>query len=230
MQALEAERASLEKAVIDGLAAVDPQFLAKVEGQAIGAELAAEQARYRAQLTADLIRGLVDVAVEAGLLRLKLEQTAQSVTAPPKEPYLVEADTDSRAALSASDLGRALGGLSDETVRQRERAGELFSILRPGRKRGREYPAFQAWTGIAGEPLNRVLAALGRPNGPSAYLFFTSPIDLLGGLTPIEALLGRLPLARDLEPEAADLLGRTAEERLSSVLRAAEAEAATGAA
>ena len=41
--------------------------------------------------------------------------------------------------LAATELGAALGDLSDETVRQRERAGELFSVLRPGRKRGREY-------------------------------------------------------------------------------------------
>ena len=89
-------------------------------------------------------------------------------------------------------------------MRVRERAGELFSVLRTGRKRGREYPAFQAWSGIAGKPLAKVLAALGSASGAVAYGFFTSPTDLLGGVTPIEVLIGKLTNSpRNLEPEVA---------------------------
>lgn len=51
----------------------------------------------------------------------------------------------------AVELGSSLGSPSDETVRQRERAGELFSVLRPGRGLCREYPAFQAWPATPGQ-------------------------------------------------------------------------------
>jgi hypothetical protein len=136
-------------------------------------------------------------------------------TADPSEP------------LSAAELGRTLGGLTDETVRQRERAGELFSIMRPGRKRGREYPAFQAWQGITGQPLAQVMLALGGASGTAAYGFFTSPTDLLGGLTPIEAMLGSLTSRRAIEPSARDLLSASAEERLQAVIKTAQAHAAS---
>jgi hypothetical protein len=109
----------------------------------------------------------------------------------------------------------------------RERAGELFSVLRPGRKRGREYPAFQAWQDIAGKPLAQVLAALGPASGTAAYGFFTSPTDLLCGLTPIEALTGKLTNPRDLEPEVRKFLSADAVERLKAVEEAARAYAAT---
>lgn len=134
---------------------------------------------------------------------------------------------DPSKPLSAAELGRALGGLTDETVRQRERAGELFSIMRPGRKRGREYPAFQAWQGITGQPLAQVMLALGGASGTAAYGFFTSPTDLLGGLTPIEAMLGRLTSRRAIEPSARDLLSASAEERLQAVIKTAQAHAAS---
>ena len=128
--------------------------------------------------------------------------------------------------LTAAQLGQSLGDLGDESVRQRERAGKLFSVLRPGRKRGREYPAFQAWPGIVGEPLERVLSALGPASGANAYGFFTSPTDLLGGLTPIEVMLGKPLSSRKLEREATQLLSSASPERLTSVEKAAAAIAA----
>ena len=148
------------------------------------------------------------------------------------EPLL--AQPDATAPLTALELGQALG-VSDQTVRGRERAGELFSILRPGRRRGVEYPAFQAWPGIAGEPLAKTLAALASPGGTRAsstlaYAFFSGRTELLGGLTPIEVLLGRPTTARDLEPDVRALLAATATERLEAVVRAAQATAAVDAA
>jgi hypothetical protein len=131
---------------------------------------------------------------------------------------------DPADSLSAVDLGRLLG-VTDETVRNREQAGELFSILRPGRKRGREYPAFQAWNGVAGEPLKLVLAALGRPSGPAAYGFLTSPQDTLAGLTPLEALVGLT--GREVAPEAQEFLGSDASDRLAVVLQAAQTYASS---
>jgi hypothetical protein len=180
----------------------------------------------------ELLQSWVEATVDARVLQRQIAlkraidhargeialQASPALSADPTEP------------LSANALGQALGGLSDETVRQRERAGELFSILRPGRKRGREYPAFQAWPGIAGEPLAKVLAALGPVSSTVAYGFCTSATDLLGGLTPIEATLGRLTSPRDLEPETQALLAAAPQERLAAVVKAAQAYAALQAA
>ena len=128
--------------------------------------------------------------------------------------------------LTAAALGQALGNLSDETVRARERAGELFSILRPGRKRGREYPAFQAWPGIAGVPLAQALEILRAHSATAAYGFFTSPNQELANLTPIEVMIGRITHPRELPPDATVLLEAPNTERLESVLEAAQGYAA----
>ena len=71
-----------------------------------------------------------------------------------------------------------------------------------------------------------MLGALGRASGTAAYGFFTSPTDLLGGLTPIETLTGKLTNPRDLEPEAQELLSADAVERLKAVISGAQAYAA----
>lgn len=131
---------------------------------------------------------------------------------------------DPAEAVGAAELG-ALLGVSDETVRNREQAGELFSILRPGRKRGKEYPAFQAWEGIAGEPLKQLLDALRRPTGPGAYAFFTSPQATLAGLSPIEALLG-FCRAQGVSDEVREFLGKSEPQRLAAVIAAARTYAA----
>lgn len=176
----------------------------------------------------ELLQSWVEVTVDARMAQRQIElrraiDSVQGDMAPQEPPALA---ADPVQPLSAVELGRALGGLSDETVRQRERAGELFSILRSGRKRGREYPAFQAWDGIAGQPLTQALAALGEVSSTAAYGFFTSATDLLGGLTPIEALLGRVTTARGLGRETQQLLAAPAAERLQAVIKAAAAQAA----
>ena len=51
-------------------------------------------------------------------------------------------------ALSAAELGLALG-VSDDVIRQREEAGDLFSVVFPQRGPEPAYPAFQAWPDIA---------------------------------------------------------------------------------
>jgi hypothetical protein len=171
------------------------------------------------------LQALIELTLDARLLQrqidLKRAMASMQDTAALLQPH--EPLADPVAPLSAAELGKALGGLCDETVRQRERVGELFSLLRPGRKRGREYPAFQAWPGIAGEPLAKVLQALGPVSGTVAYGFFTSPTDLLGGLTPIEATTGRLTSHRNVDADAQDLLDATPPDRLAAVLKAAQA-------
>jgi len=177
----------------------------------------------------ELLQSWVEVTVDARIVQrhLQLRRAIEDVQEGAAQREAQDSSADPAQPLSASELGQALGGLSDETVRVRERAGELFSVLRPGRKRGREYPAFQAWSGIAGKPLAEVLAALGSTSGTVAYGFFTSPTDLLGGLTPIEALIGKLTNPRNLEPEVQQLLSDDAVERLKAVEHAARAYAAT---
>jgi hypothetical protein len=133
---------------------------------------------------------------------------------------------DPVAPLSAAELGQRLGGLGDESVRQRERAGKLFSILRPGRKRGREYPACQAWPEIAGAPLERALAALAPAHGAVAYGFFNSVTDQLAGLSPIEVLVGKPLSARKLDADATRLPIAPREDRLVAIEKAAAAMAA----
>jgi hypothetical protein len=177
----------------------------------------------------EVLQSLLDVTVETRLLQRELEigRAALPVGRDGGKSAPSPTGRDPAAPLSAAELGQALGGLSDETVRLRERAGELFSILRPGRKRGREYPAFQAWPGISGDPLAMLLQVLGRPNGTVAYGFFTSRSDLLAGLTPVEVLLGdTADSSRAADDDALRLLQAKAAARFEAVKSAAEAHAA----
>ncbi len=128
--------------------------------------------------------------------------------------------------LTAAQLGGRLGGLVPESVRLRERAHALFSTLPPGRERGRAYPAFQAWPEIVGGPLRRTLEALGEPDGTAAYGFFASTPPELDGLTPVEALCGRLVHPRTLAAHAHALLKASSDVRLDAVTGAARTYAA----
>lgn len=125
---------------------------------------------------------------------------------------------------SVDELAAALE-VSTETVRRRTVKRTLIAVLGPGRKRGREYPMFQAWPGIAGAPLEAVLAALQNPDGATAYQFMTTPSDALGGLTPIEVMLGEAPQEADLAPGAREFLQEGDEVRLRAVVETAAARA-----
>lgn len=133
--------------------------------------------------------------------------------------------------LDAHDLGQRLGGVSDQTVRQREQQGRLFSMLKAGRLRGREYPAFQAWEGIAGAPLASVLQALGPPDGAAAYTFFATRSEDSAMLTPVEILHGYAGEgAGTLSKDAEAILGMPHERRLAGVEALARAFACDSAA
>jgi hypothetical protein len=139
------------------------------------------------------------------------------------------ASGDPSQVLSANELGQALGDIGHATVHRWENSGELFSIQRPGPSLGREYPAFQAWGCMADGTLPQVLAKLGAPSsavGADAYGFFTSPTDLLGGLTPIETLLSSLTTSREVNVATLKFLDQSPEERRAAVFKAAEAYAA----
>lgn len=133
-----------------------------------------------------------------------------------------ELERDPMNGLSAAELAEALD-ISIEELRRREQAGELFSVLRPARRRGREYAAFQAWPGVAGAPLQCVMKTLGGLESTDRYGFFAGVTDLLLGLTPVEVLSGRALSARKLGPEARLLLRASMQTRLHAVVSAAEA-------
>ncbi|MEN3291993.1 MAG: hypothetical protein V7642_1246 [Burkholderiales bacterium] len=154
------------------------------------------------------------------------EQAASGVAIPAASVVPQPADAaDVRSdMLTANQIGAALG-VSDETVRLREQQGELFAVLQPGRKRGRQYPGFQLWPGVAGEPLKRVLARLGG-RGASAYQFLTSRNMDLASLSPLQVLSGRGMTPSD-QVDAQDLLALCDADRLAAVERAANAFAAS---
>lgn len=129
--------------------------------------------------------------------------------------------------LTARDLASALG-ISEEAIRRRHLDGKLIAISLEGREPGRGFPVFQAWPGIEGKPLERILKALGyfgplqNTGAPATqvYQFFTGMHELLGGLTPIQVLTG---VGADVnDQEAVDFLAKPHAERLNFVLSVAE--------
>ena len=139
----------------------------------------------------------------------------------PIAPVLISQDP--MLPMSAAEIGAALGGIGEDAVRAREQSRELFSIIRPGRSRQREYPRFQTWPSVTSAGLKQVLDALRPLDATDLYGFFAERSDLLAGLTPVEALTGRLARLRAMEREADALLMSTLPVRLKAVLAAAEA-------
>lgn len=130
--------------------------------------------------------------------------------------------------LTAAELGFELH-LGDQMVNKLRQDGYLYGYLPDGRKRGRVYPAFQAWAGIYGEPLRQVLQTLGDAGGPQIDDFFADELLSLGGITPVEALLGQAFLHRG-EPssQAAEVMGLPPDKRLARIVTAARGWAQRG--
>ena len=124
--------------------------------------------------------------------------------------------------LTASKMATALG-VSDETVRNYEKANALFSFMSPARRRGRGYPAFQAMKNVIGAPLSKVLASLKGLDGASIYQFFSSPSVDLAGLTPLEVMTASVTSPRLLNNDAVDILKASAARRLAGAVGAAKA-------
>lgn len=159
----------------------------------------------------DAMISLMDLRLgaQAALFELQIAKVVQSLQG-----------RDTTEMLTSEELAQALN-VSAETVRKRTHAGELIALLGPGRKRGREYPAFQAWEGIAGHPLQQVLEALGKPDATASYQFMTSPTDYLGGLTPLEVLTGNAPQDAPLAEGARQFLQEADDVRRQAVIDAA---------
>jgi hypothetical protein len=130
-------------------------------------------------------------------------------------------DEDVAVMLDANDFA-ARAGISDQTVRNWEKAGKLFSVLGPMRSRGRLYPAFQLRPSVRDSPLERILEELGDLDGASKYQFFTTPVEHLAGLSPLDVLRGTV-LTGDTPERARRLLSLETSERTAAVLRAAKA-------
>jgi hypothetical protein len=160
-----------------------------------------------------LLNQVIDmrVAQQVGLL----VDAAQRAEQEPRQEHIPRVDPS--LMLTAAEFGTRLGGLSDETVRQREKSGQLFSVLPEGRHRGREYPAFQLLPGIAGESLQALLRVLGDLGGALIYQFMTSPNDALDGLSPLQLLIKE----PDGDEAATSLLALPNAQRLDAVLNCA---------
>lgn len=170
-----------------------------------------------------LLQSWLETMVEARALQRNIEAARFAESAAfrqSSQTTVVNEEWDVTRLLSAVEIGQALG-VTDESVRRYEKKGKLFSISRPARQRGREYPALQAWPGIVGQPLERVLEALDAV-GSAAFGFFTSPNQFLGGLTPVEAMQGRMTSSRELSG-GERLLVMAESDRLIAVVAAAEA-------
>jgi hypothetical protein len=133
------------------------------------------------------------------------------------QPTLATKVDSAMRMLGAREVGLRLGKLSDQTVRMREKERKLFSLLRPNRQRGREYPEYQLETGVHGRPLNAVLRVFGGASGEQVHAFFTTPLARLGGLTPLDVLRGTSSSGGDVD----QLLVQPPEQRLAAVLDAA---------
>ena len=170
-------------------------------------------------------RDLLLLALEDATSQLMVSRNTFAAMA---NKFVQNRTKEASALLTGTELGAALG-ISEERVRQRLQNGRLIAILREGRERGRGFPAFQALEGIAGEPLEKVLRALGY-SGPTqesgtsaaeAYQFFTGSHELIGGLAPFQVLLGIGADVNDVE--ALEFLSKPHAERLAFIVSIAEA-------
>jgi hypothetical protein len=153
----------------------------------------ADSAGVRATLSA--LRGLalehIDVAVQ------QLEATAPSTGAVPDELYQV---------LTAQEMADRMK-LTLPVVYKREEAGELFAVLEPYRKTGRLFPAFQLDHKLNHRLLVKVIKAYADADVNTTLLwsFLRTPQRIFDKLTPIEVLVGRMPVAiGELKPEERD--------------------------
>lgn len=162
---------------------------------------------------ADFARMALAAPAEAVLNALIQRRVAEHIRAQPG----IDGASASMRMLGAREVGVRLGNLSDQTVRIREKERKLFSLLRPNRQRGREYPEYQLESGVHGRPLNAVLRVFGDASGEQVHAFFTTPLATLGELTPVEVLKGSAFGGGGVD----QLLVQPPEQRLAAVLQAA---------
>ena len=208
---------------VPALDAIEEDFSAQVKSLVtLGRSLAGQLAETGMPARAiELLRELTFVDVEAAS-RLALFHALQAAKQQVAEGTLpLSGGADPFELLTASKMAKALG-VSDETVRNYEKANELFSFMSPARKRGRGYPAFQALKNVSGVPLSKVLAVLKGLDGASTYQFFSSPSAELADLTPVEVMTARLTVPRMLNNDGLEILQASDARRLAVTVGAAK--------
>lgn len=181
-----------------------------------------------ADVILEFIRSEIEEGISSALADFR--PLASSTAAPASEQVAIASSPrpplipqDYGATLTAKKFGAAIG-LGEDMVRIKEKKFEIFSIIAPGRKRGRRYPAFQAWTDFTKDSQ---FAALIRTKfagqGSEAYMFFMVTNPDLAHLSPIEAWVGDLKVQRHISDDAAEFLRLDRTERIQSVINAAGA-------
>ena len=108
--------------------------------------------------------------------------------------------------------------ITRQALSNRLAAGNIFYV--DGGRNERYYPAFFADAALDTKAVRKVTKALGDLPGASKWLFFTSPRESLGGLTPLDVLAGKRPAAK-----AGYADGELERVGLDTVLKAATAAA-----
>ena len=124
---------------------------------------------------------------------------------------------DKGELLTSADLIERVD-ITRQALSNRLAAGSIFYV--DGGRNERYYPAFFADAALDTKAVRKVTKALGDLPGASKWLFFTSPRESLGGLTPLEVLAGKRPAAK-----AGYASGELERVGLDTVLKAATAAA-----
>jgi len=124
---------------------------------------------------------------------------------------------DKGELLTSADLIERVD-ITRQALSNRLAAGSIFYV--DGGRNERYYPAFFADASLDTKAVRKVTKALGDLPGASKWLFFTSPRESLGGLTPLEVLAGKRPAAK-----AGYASGELERVGLDTVLKAAIAAA-----
>ncbi|MBZ2682148.1 hypothetical protein IPR78_22290 [Xanthomonas perforans] len=180
-----------------------------------------------------LMQSWVELQVEGRVFQHQLENVAIHHDAQALQSArgsVAVLTSDPTETLGAEAMAEKLR-ISGETLRRREKERRFFSILQPARRRGREYPAFQAWPEIDLNALAKVLQALPKESGGSLYGFFLARNEYLSDLSPLEVLIGkcfstRAIAFRESKP-VRSMMAWGAGERLEAVLDAARAVSAS---
>jgi hypothetical protein len=108
--------------------------------------------------------------------------------------------------------------ITRQALSNRLAAGSIFYV--DGGRNERYYPAFFTDPALDTKAVRKVTKALGDLPGASKWMFFTSARESLGGLTPLDVLAGKRPVAKAGYAE-----GELERIGLDTVLKAAAAAA-----
>lgn len=107
---------------------------------------------------------------------------------------------DATALLSAEDMAVRMD-CTRATVYEHEKKGLLFSVLPPGREKGRKFPAFQLHPRLDKELLHELIALYAERQAPLNLLwdFLRAVHSEFGGMTGLQVLLRTNPPASGVQ-------------------------------